>query len=150
NLSYDIGSNSSVRLNALYAQDDDPTEVTRVTTNLRVSPNTVQKQWEDIPGEDRSWEVGGDYEYNFNNGHRFKILFIANQEDETSKRTRYDILDDGSRDKNLYLYDTSVSEERIVRSSYTMRVVQQQDIEFGVERAQTTLDSHLRLGLKSA
>src|SRR5690606_37914649 len=45
---------------------------------------------------------------------------------------------------------TSVSEERIVRSSYTMRVVQQQDIEFGVERAQTTLDSHLRLGLKSA
>src|SRR5690606_37709602 len=90
------------------------------------------------------------YEYNFNNGHRFKILFIANQEDETSERTRYDFLDDGSQDKNLYLYDTSVSEERIVRSSYTMQLMQRQDIEFGVERAQTTLDSHLRLGLKSA
>lgn len=149
NLSYDISGNSSVRVNALYAEEDDPTEVTRQTTDLRVDPPRTTTQWEDIPGEDRSWEIGGDYEYNFNNGHRFKVLFIANQEDEVSERTRYDILDDGDQDKTLFLRDASITEERIVRSSYTMGVAQRQDIEFGVERAQTTLDSHLRLGLKS-
>src|SRR5690606_18452393 len=123
--------------------------ITRLTTDLRVIPPRTTMQWEDVPGEDRGWEIGGDYEYNFNNGHRFKILFIANQEDEMSERTRYDVLDDGEYDKSLFLRDAAITEERIVRSSYTMGVAQRQDIEFGVERAQTTLDSHLRLGLKS-
>src|SRR5690606_14107094 len=149
NMSYDISGNSSVRVNALYAEDDNPTEITRLTTDLRVNPPRTTTQWEDVPGESSSWEIGGDYEYNFNNGHRFKILFIANQEDELSERTRFDILDDGDQDKTLFLRDASITEERIVRSSYTMGVAQRQDIEFGVERAQTTLDSHLRLGLKS-
>ena len=39
--------------------------------------------------------------------------------------------------------------ERIVRSSYTTSLSDGQDIEMGVERAQTILDSKLRLGLAS-
>jgi outer membrane receptor for ferrienterochelin and colicins len=129
---------------------DEPTDVTRWTTNLRVNPKLTTVEREEIPGEEDRWEVGGDYEYNFSNGHRFKVLFIANQADEWSIRERYDVFANGTESKDLFLDTASVTEERIIRSSYTMGLFDGQDIEFGAERAQTTLDSSLRLGLASA
>ncbi|MES3009032.1 MAG: TonB-dependent receptor plug domain-containing protein [Pseudomonadota bacterium] len=150
NLGYDISEKSSVRLNGLYGLNDGPTDVMRYTTNLRVSPNTVGVEREDIPSDRDNWEVGGDYEYNFDNGHRFKVLFISNQNNELTVRERYDVFANGTESKDLYLATDSTTEERIVRSSYTMGLVSGQDIEFGVERAQTTLDSSLRLGSATA
>lgn len=150
NLGYDISENSSVRVNGLYGQYDSPTDVMRWTTDLRVNPPARNVEREDSPGEQDQWELGGDYEYNFNNGHRFKILGIANQEDRSSVRERFVVSGTGAEDKNLYLATASVTEERIVRTSYTMGLVEGQDLEFGVERAKTTLDSALRLGLKSS
>lgn len=149
NLGYDINAASSLRLNALYEQGDEPTDVTRWTTNLRVNPNVTSIEREDIPGEEDRWELGGDYEFNFLNGHRFKVLFIANQADEWSTRERYDVFANGTEVKDLFLDSASVTQERIIRSSYTMGLFDGQDIEFGAERAQTTLDSNLRLGLAS-
>jgi len=149
NVGYDINAASSLRLNALYQQGDEPTDVTRWTTSLRVAPNVTSIEREDVPGEEDRWEVGGDYEFNFNNGHRFKVLFIANQADEWSTRERYDVFANGSEVKDLFLDSASVTEERIIRSSYTLGLFDGQDIEFGAERAQTTLDSSLRLGLPS-
>ncbi len=150
NIGYDINANSSIRLNGLYTLGDEPTDVTRWTTNLRVNPNVTAIEREDVLGEDDNWEIGGDYEYNFSNGHRFKVLFIANQTDEWSVRERYDVFANGTEIKDLFLDTASVTEERIIRSSYTMGILDGQDIEFGAERAQTTLDSSLRLGLPSA
>ncbi|OGT73642.1 MAG: hypothetical protein A3H44_11410 [Gammaproteobacteria bacterium RIFCSPLOWO2_02_FULL_57_10] len=149
NLGYDIDESSSVRLNALYSQNDNPTEVMRWTTDLRVTPNALAMEREDVPGEEDGWEIGGDYEYNFANGHRFKILFITNEDDESSVRERYELLGGGAEDKELYLATASTTTEDIIRSSYTMGLVDGQDLEFGVERAKTVLDSSLRLGLKS-
>ncbi len=149
NLGYDISENSSVRVNGLYGQNDSPTDVMRWTTDLRVNPPALTMEREDIPGEQDQWEIGGDYEYNFDNGHRFKILGIANQEDRSSVRERF-LVNGSTEDKNLYLFTAAVTEERIVRTSYTMGLVEGQDLEFGVERAKTTLDSALRLGVKSS
>ncbi|MGB4246587.1 MAG: TonB-dependent receptor, partial [Pseudohongiellaceae bacterium] len=150
NLSYELTPNSSVRLNGLYGQNDNPTDVSRVTTNLRVNPRTLSYEREEIPGERDNWEIGGDYEYLTANGSRFKALFITNENDGSSVRERYRVNADGSETKNLFLDSGSVSKERIVRSSYTMGLFDGQDIEFGVERAQTILDSNLRLGLASS
>ena len=150
NLGYDINERSSVRLNGLYGVNDGPTDVMRYTTNLRVNPSTVSVEREDNPSDRDNWEVGGDYEYNFDNGHRVKILFISNQNNELTVRERYDVFANATESKDLHLATASTTEERILRSSYTMGVMDGQDIEFGVERAQTTLDSSLRLGLPSA
>ncbi|MDT8429608.1 MAG: TonB-dependent receptor [Pseudomonadales bacterium] len=150
NIGYDINPQSSLRLNALWSENDDPTDVLRWTKDLRVSPNKVSLEREDIPGERENWEVGGDYQYSFNNGSRFKFLFIVNEEDDSSIRERYRVLDDGTEEKNLFLATASIEEERIFRTSYTMSLTEVQDIEMGVERAQTTLDSSLGLGLISA
>ena len=150
NLGYDISANSSLRVNALVELGDEPTDVTRWATNLRVNPNVTVIEREEIPGEEDIWEVGGDYEYNFANGQRFKVLFIANQADEWTKRERYDVFANGTEVKDLFLDTASITQERIVRSSFTMGLFEGQDIEFGAERAQTTLDSKLRLGLASS
>jgi len=150
NLNYQLSANSSVRLNGLYAQNDNPTDVDRSTYNLKVNPNTVYVEREDIPGERDNWEIGGDYEYKWTNGNRFKILFITNESNEASTRERYRVNADNSETKNLFLDSASVTQERIVRGSYTMKMFGEQDLEMGVERAQTILDSKLLYGLASA
>ncbi len=147
NLDYQLTDRSSVRVNALFQEDDNPTDIARTTTDLKDGLNLSYMEREDIPGAQSNWEVGGDYEYRFANGHRFKLLGIANQNDQASTRERFEIRDDGSENKNLFLDSSSILEERIVRGSYTMGLLDGQDIEFGLERAETELDSSLALGL---
>jgi len=146
NLGYELSDSSSLRMNALYATQDDPVKVERYTTNLRVTPNSLLSEREAIPSERDNWEIGGDYELNLGNGQRFKLLAIANQANRDSARERFEIFDDNTEEKNLYLGIATVTEEQIVRASYTLNVFEEQSLEFGLERAQTTLDSSLSLG----
>ena len=150
NLGYELSERTSARFNALYSQNDNPTEVERSTTDFTEQPNLILNQFEDVPGEQDNWEIGGDFETFFDNGDRFKVLFVLNQDNRDSIRERFDIFNDGSSDKNLFLKSGSVTEEEIVRSSYTMDIFTGQDIEFGAERAVTTLDSNLALGMLRA
>lgn len=150
NLDYEISPKASARFNALYSQNDNPTDVLRYTTNLRVTPNVTALEREAIPGERDNWEIGGDYEYRTDSGNRFKMLFISNKANVASTRERFAVSADGSETKNLFLDTGSTTTERIVRGSYTMSLFENQDIEFGAEGAQTTLDSNLALGLASS
>ena len=146
NLGYELSESSSLRMNALYATQNDPVKVERYTTNLRVTPNSLLSEREAIPSERDNWEIGGDYEINLGNGQRFKLLAIANQANRDSARERFEMFDDNTEEKNLYLGIATVTEEQIVRASYTFNVFEEQSLEFGLERAQTTLDSSLSLG----
>lgn len=146
NLGYELSDSSSLRMNALYATQNDPVKVERYTTNLRVTPNSLLSEREATPSERDNWEIGGDYELNLGNGQRFKLLAIANQANRDSTRERFEMFDDNTEEKNLYLGIATVTEEQIVRASYTFNVFEEQSLEFGLERAQTTLDSSLSLG----
>jgi len=150
NLDYQLSGKSSVRFNALYADDDNPTEIDRVTINRRDGANIPYVEREELPGTQSNWEIGADYEYRFDNGHRFKLLGIANQNDTAQTRERYQVFGDGSENKNLFLDSSSVIEEQIVRGSYTLDLFGGQNVEMGMERAQTTLDSSLALGVASS
>lgn len=145
NLDYQINDHSSARFNGLLGTDDSDNYVDRRTTNLRVTPNTVYQEREDNPAARDNWEIGGDYEFNFTGGSRFKILFIANQRNNDSLRERYVVNADGSETKNLFLDTFSRDQERIVRGAYTLDLFSGQDLEVGLERALTTLDSTLAL-----
>ena len=149
NLDYQLNTKSSLRFNALIAEDDDPTEVERLTVDLRGGSLLHDYERENIPGTKTNWEIGGDYEYRRDDGNRFKILVIANKNDTANTRERWDILENGSEEKNLFLDTGSILEERIMRGSYTMNLFGGQDVEVGAERAQTILDSNLALGLLS-
>ena len=147
NLDYEINLKSSARLNGLYSQNDNPTDVLRYTTDFRVNPSLTAIEREEIPGDRDNWEIGGDYEYVMDSGSRFKFLFISNRNDSASTRERFDVFADGSESKDLFLDLASTTTERIVRASFTRGFLEDQDIEFGAERAQTTLASSLALGL---
>ncbi|MCB1672819.1 MAG: TonB-dependent receptor, partial [Pseudomonadales bacterium] len=147
NLAYELNDRSSVRVNALYGKNDNPTDVMRYTTDLTTTPNGFTIESEERPNNEDNWEIGGDYELDFANGSRFKILAIANESDSLSKRVRYLWQDDFSQQKNLFLSTDAVTQERIVRSSFTFDLFENQSVEFGLERAQTILDSKLSLGL---
>lgn len=150
NLAYDINERSSARLNGLIATRDSENAVMRYITDLRTNPSTLAVAREDSPRDEDEWEIGGDYEYNFANGQRFKVLFITNESNNSRVLERYDVFADGTEEKDLYLATASTNRERIVRGSHTMSIFDGQDVEFGVERAQTILDSSLRYGLPSS
>lgn len=147
NLAYAINAASSVRLNMLYSDYDNTVDVARRITDLTVSPPQTTVEREVIPGVNNNWEIGGDYEQVFSNNHRFKVLFIANERNGNSTRERFAREGNESEVKELYLNADSTTEERIIRTSYSLGLMDGQDLELGVERAQTTLDSRLRLGL---
>jgi len=148
NVGYEISSNSSARLSGQFTEGTNGNDITRKTTNLRVLPAVDSYQREDINGEVGNWELGGDYEYNFARGDRFKILFISNSFTPERLRERWNLTGPVSENKNLFLDSKSTTQERIIRSSYTLDLFSgNQDIEIGAERAQTTLDSSLVLGM---
>ena len=148
NLDYEINGNSSARINALYSDGDRPSELLRHTIDLKVQPNLTTFQREDAPSENDNWEIGGDYEYITDGGSRYKILFISNAFTNSTTRERFDLLAGGVQDKNLFLDSNNTTRERIIRGSYTFDMFGgSQDLELGVERAQTILDSKLALGI---
>lgn len=146
NIGYELNPNSSIRLNALYGINDGETTVNRVTTDLTTMPPGYLVEYEANPRDNSNWEVGGDYELSLDNGDRFKLLAIANRNDANNTRRRYEVLPNATREYNLFLNTDAITQERIVRSSYTTTVFNDQSVEFGIERAQTILDSRLRLG----
>ena len=136
-----------MHINAQYNQNDAPGSENRLITNLLVKPNTLDIKLDDISVEEDFWEIGGDFEHTFINGNRLKSLFIINQRDSNRLRERFDL--DNNRSKDLFLKTFNQYEEKILRSSYSLSLNSTQDIELGVERAQTTLDSTLGHGLLS-
>ena len=150
NLDYEISPNSSARFNALIMEGDGLTDLLRHTTDLKVNPNTALLQREESSADRENWEIGGDYEYITARGDRFKVLFISNEANFDVNRQRWDMEDDGTETKNLFLETGATTRERIVRSSYTFDIFEGQNIEFGAERAQTILDSNLALGVASS
>ena len=150
NLDYTISTRSSVRFNALYGLSDSDFDTDRWTTDLTETPNPMLQEREENGLDQDNWEVGGDYELNFDNGGRFKVLFILNESNDDSLRERYEILDSNDENKDLFLNTVAKNEERIVRGSYTMDLFAGQNVEAGVERAQTILNSSLKLATDSA
>ena len=150
NLGYDINAKSSARFNAQLGEGNGETDLFRRSTDLKVNPNTLDRQREASPSGTEDWEIGGDYEYNTNGGDRFKVLFISNSATRLNTRERFNQFDDGSESKDLFLDTSSTTKERILRGSFTFDIFEGQDIELGGERAQTILDSSLALGLASS
>lgn len=147
NMGYELTSNTMLRFNALYSQNDDPTTVSRFTTDLAAIDDPTYQERENIPGTRSNWEIGADIEHSFANGSRLRGLIVANDNNQASTRERFDVFSDGSEFKKLFLDSGNVITERIARASYTLDLSGNQDMEVGAEAAKTVLDSRLRLAL---
>jgi outer membrane receptor protein involved in Fe transport len=146
NLGYEFGANDIVHFNAQYNDSSAPGEEERAITDLLVSPAAVTFENDHINHDNDFWEIGGDYEHTFANGNRWKSLFIINEKEDDRLRERFDVIG-SSEVKDLFLSTFNRYQEQIFRSSYSFDFSREQSLEFGIERAQTTLDSALQLGL---
>ena len=147
NVGYQFSSADVAHLNFQYNQNDAPQKLDRTITDYSGSTVTSKSQFEDISNQSDFWEFGGDYEHIFGSGNRWRNLFIINRKKDDRIRERYEVNETNSKD--IFLKTFNQYEEEIFRTSYSLNLSQGQDLEIGVERAQTTLESSLRLGLLS-
>ncbi len=148
NIAYQISPDSRIAFNGLYRENDPPANLVRTITNFQNTPPSIRVEREELPATSDNWEFGGDYEYNFTGGGKYKVLFIVNEDNNAVTRQRYFSAGlDGPETKNLFLDTSRRERERIVRTSYTFDPIENQNLELGIERAQTILDSSLRIGL---
>lgn len=148
NIAYQISPDSRIAFNALYRENDPAANLVRTITNFQNTPPTIRVEREELPATSNNWEFGGDYEYNTDNGGKYKILFIVNESNNVVTRERFVSLGlGGPETKDLFLDTDRKESERIVRTSYTWDPFEDQNLELGIERAQTILDSSLKIGL---
>jgi outer membrane receptor for ferrienterochelin and colicins len=148
NLGYEFGENDIAHINAQYEDADAPFIGERTIFNFVNTPRKDIVQFDDNNNSSEFWEIGGDYEHTFANSARWKTLFIVNKKEDDNLRERFDIAAT-SRELDLFLTNFNRYQERIIRSSYSFAFAGSQNLEFGIERAQTILDSSLQLGLLS-
>ncbi|MBL4727862.1 MAG: TonB-dependent receptor plug domain-containing protein [Gammaproteobacteria bacterium] len=148
NIAYQISPASRIAFNGLYRENDPSTNLVRTITDFQNAPPTILVEREAIPATSDNWEFGGDYEYNFSDAGKYKILFIVNENNNAVTRERFvsSVLG-GLEAKSLFLDTNTRERERIVRTSYAWDLVENQNLELGIERAQTILDSSLKIGL---
>jgi hypothetical protein len=144
NLGYQFDK-SMIQLNGLYGYTSPPTDITRGITDLTGAEPSLALEREANQGERDNWEIGGDYEYTFDNRSKFRFLFIVNDRDFDFTRERF-LTAAESEIKDLFLFSGARDRERIARSSYTFNFASSQAIELGIESAQTIRDSEIRLG----
>jgi len=145
NLGYQF-EKSMVQFNGLFAESNPPTDITRTINDYTTGTLITAQEREEEQRNRSNWEIGGDYEYNFDSGNKYRFLFIVNDRDFTYTRDRFDVFAD-SEEKDLFLFSAGRDRERIGRTSYTFDLGGNQGMEIGIEGAQTIRDSDLRLGL---
>jgi outer membrane receptor for ferrienterochelin and colicin len=144
-ISYRLTPRQTLSVNGQYRESDPPWTVDRVILNYGFSPPAVFREQEDNPSTRSSWELGADYDWQFADNSRLQLLSINNQQDQDSVRQRFQVGADGVRQKDLVIDNRTVNTERIYRAVYTRPVAEGHNLEFGVERAQTILDTQLAL-----
>lgn len=133
------------QLNALYGDGSHPNSVDRRSYPGLNSAIPNKSELELTDREETNWEIGGNYEHSFADSSRFQFLFITNEEVRNSARERF-ATTNGAYDKNQYLRSDSRTRERIGQASYSWGLANGHDMQLGLERAQTILDTALYLG----
>lgn len=147
NLGYDF-ERDRIQLNALFSDGSHPSEVDRDYFTNTDRSTLFQSELEATDNEQSNWEIGGNYEHSFADNSRFQLLFISNEEIRNSTRERFTTTDN-ARDKTQYLQSNKRTRERIAQASYSWGLSDSQDMQLGLERAQTILETELYLGSSS-
>ena len=149
NFGYELSPTDTANLNFSWTGNDVEYDTDRVITRYQsdaVASRIFERDSQ--PSESNGFEVGGDYMHVFDNGSRWKTIAIVNEKENEFERSRFKVDPSASIEtKDLYLFNYEKYQERIIRSSYVFDLSQGQSIEAGVERAQTIVDTSLRLGL---
>ena len=146
NMSYSTGPHR-IQLNGLLSESDFPRTIHRDFVDFEdsIAINSIQQEL--VENEQSNWELGGDYEFSFDDGSRLSVLFVANDEIRDFVRERFEA--DPSTDpldKNLFIDSKRESKEFIVQANYNFSLTDSQSLRVGVERADNQQNSSLLIG----
>lgn len=145
NMSYSSGPHR-MQLNTQYRDESYPRPIRRDFVDFIAGETVGRVEDELIDNTAKNWEVGGDYEYRFDNGSRLQFLFIANEDVFDSVRERF-APDPGAPTaelrKDLFIESNATTAERIVQGNHSFALRESQNLRLGLERADTRLDSSL-------
>ena len=149
NMSYSLGDHR-MQLNALIREGDHPRPVRRDFVDFTDAGLVNRSEEEDVNREESNWEVGGDYEFSFDDGSRLSVLFVANNEIRNNVRERYSAnpAEEGLN-KNLFIDSRQERQEFIIQGNYNFSITETQSLRVGIESADTQLDSSLLIGSSS-
>lgn len=146
NMSYGLGPHR-VQFNAQASEGDFPRPIRRDFVDFTADGPVESIQEELVDNKQRNWEIGGDYEFSFDNGSRFSLLFVANDEIRDFVRERFEADPaDQPLTKNLFIDSRQERREFIVQGNYNFSLTAGQSLRVGLERADTQLDSSLLIG----
>jgi len=136
-------ANQRAQLNVLYGDSGYPRRVSRDFRDYL--------EYEQTDNDHSNWEVGGDYDISFANGHRAQLLFVATDQTRDEQRERYRADPDTAQvadvnNKTLFIDSDQRTRERIVQGNYSFPLTSDQNLRVGLERAVTRLDSSLLVG----
>jgi outer membrane receptor protein involved in Fe transport len=146
NMSYSTGPHR-IQFNALASEGDHPRPIRRDFVDFTDQGPVASIQEEQVDNKERNWELGGDYEFSFDNGSRLSLLFVSNNEIRDFVRERFEADPaDEPLSKNLFIDSRRELSEFIVQGNYNFSLNDRQSLRVGLERADTQLDSSLAIG----
>lgn len=149
NMSYSSGPHR-MQLNLLASEGDYPRPIRRDFVDLTdVGPiNSVEEEL--VENEESNRELGGDYEFSFDDGSRLSLLLLANREIRNFVRERFEA-DPATEplSKDLFIDSRQERKEFIVQGNYNLPLTSNQSMRVGLEHADTQLDSSLLIGSAS-
>lgn len=146
NFGYRLSSSGLLQFNAYYRDNSSPHEIERARTDFKTDAVETTWQREDRSSDRSKWEVGSDYQHSYANGGRLKLIVVANEDTNDWFYDRFNV-QPTAETKSLYIGEEKRTRERIGRASYNVALNSAQDIEVGIEGAQTILDKSFRLGV---
>ena len=151
NMSYMTGAHR-IQFNTLLGDQSHPRPVRRDFVDFIDGAAIGRTETEEVDNTQSNWEIGGEYEYTFENDARLQVLLLANEEVRDSVRERFATASGdplGNLDKVLFIDSKRTTQERIFQGNYSFSLTEDQSLRVGVERADTRLDSSLFLGSRS-
>jgi outer membrane receptor for ferrienterochelin and colicin len=149
NLNWAFSDTRNFTLNLLWEETDPPNRVERTILDYDFQPPAVFIEREFSAAQRRNWELGADYNWRLADGSQLQLLTINNQQDFHNERNRFRVQsgqgDTETLSQDLLLRNDTVETERIYRAVYTRPIATAHDLEFGLERAQTILETELGL-----
>lgn len=133
-----------MQLNFLLGSSQHPVDITRRFLPAGKPEAEAKGERERTDYTLSNWEVGGDYEFSFQHGGRALLVFVVNEDSNNNIRERF-----ADEQKLQFFESYSRTRERIAQSSYNWKLTDSHDMQLGIERAQTILDSRLLIGRSS-
>lgn len=139
NLEYTFDDGDVLRFNGLYR------DVTRDEENFEdqfdfASGNLLAKETLFVMRDDKTWELGGDYETKLDGIGTLKTIFVVNTESNKDNIVQDAITDTGT--VRLFTFAEDSEEiEQIIRTNLSTKIFDKQNLDVGFEAAFNELDA---------